>query len=62
MSRCLDNPSTSSIGDVKRFVVKNAAKLAVYEEIIMRAKNHQQRTKMRAEHDFGLKSIPMYLF
>jgi hypothetical protein len=47
------------MGDVKRFVVKNAARFAVYDEIIIRAKNHQQRTSKRVEQDLGLKSIPM---
>ena len=46
------------MGDVSRLVVRKAARLAVYDEIMMSAKNHQAPVRMRALIDFGLKSIP----
>ena len=38
---CLDKSSAFSIGVIILSTVKNAAKLAVYDEIIIRVKNHQ---------------------
>jgi hypothetical protein len=58
ISLCFERPSTSSMGDFKRLVVRKAAKLAVYEEIMIRAKNHHTPVRMRALHDLGFKSIP----
>ncbi len=54
----MDKPSTSSIGDVNLLVVRKAAKFAVYDVIIINAKNHHIPTTSRALTDLGLKSIP----
>jgi len=40
MSVCLDKSSADSMGETIRSTVRNAARLAVYEEIMMRVKNH----------------------
>ena len=60
ISVCFDNASTSSIGVVKRLVVRNAARLAVYEDIIIRAKNHQKPVTIRVLHAIGFMSIPRF--
>lgn len=41
MVDCLAKSSALVMGDSSRSTVKNAAKLAVYEEIMIRVKNHQ---------------------
>ena len=46
---CLAKSSADSIGDSILSTVKKAAKLAVYEEIIIRVKNHQSAAIMRVE-------------
>lgn len=53
-SVCLANASTSSIGDCRRFVVRKAARLAVYEAIIIKEKNHHEPIKTRVEIERGL--------
>ena len=58
ISVCFDNVSTSSIGVVKRLDVRKAARLAVYEDIIIRAKNHQTQVTIRVLHAIGFMSIP----
>ena len=40
MDDCLARSSALVMGDSKRSTVKNAAKLAVYEEIMIKVKNH----------------------
>ena len=47
------------MGDSSRFVVRNAAKLAVYVDVVMRAKNHQVVVISRVAIDLGLKSTPL---
>ena len=42
MVLCFDKSSADSMGDSIRSTVRNAAKLAVYDEIIIRVKNHQK--------------------
>ena len=37
---CLDKSSADSIGDSMRSTVRKAARLAVYEEIMIKVKNH----------------------
>ena len=52
---CLDKSSADSIGDSIRSTVKKAAKLAVYDEIIINVKNHHMPATMRV--DTALKNI-----
>ena len=46
------------MGDTMRSTVRNAARLAVYEEMIIRVKNHQMPPTMRVETAWGLMSEP----
>lgn len=46
---CLAKSSALSIGESIRSTVKNAAKLAVYDEIIMRVKNHHMPATIRVD-------------
>lgn len=46
---CLDKSSADSIGDSIRSTVKKAAKLAVYDEIIINVKNHHMPATMRVD-------------
>ena len=41
--------STDSIGAIMRSTVRKAARLAVYEEMMMSVKNHQMPPTMRVE-------------
>ena len=59
ISLCFARDSTSSIGEVILFVVRKAARFAVYELIIIKAKNHQTPVSILALGDFGLRSIPV---
>ena len=58
ISLCLERSSAFSIGDVILSTVRKAARLAVYEEIIMRVKNHQIALTRRVELDLGATSEP----
>ena len=60
ISVCLARSSADSIGDCIRSTVKNAAKLAVYDEIMMRVKNHQTLPTTRPEIDLYKEEV-MYL-
>ena len=51
---CLAKSSADSIGDSIRSTVKKAAKLAVYEEIIIKVKNHHIPATIRV--DMALKT------
>lgn len=46
---CLAKSSALSMGESMRSTVKKAAKLAVYEEIMISVKNHQMPATMRVE-------------
>lgn len=46
---CLARSSALSMGESMRSTVRKAAKLAVYEEIIIRVKNHHIPATMRVE-------------
>jgi hypothetical protein len=46
---CLAKSSTEEIGDSTRSIVRKAAKLAVYDEIIIIVKNHQMPATIRVE-------------
>ena len=46
---CLAKSSTEEIGDSTRSMVRKAAKLAVYDEIIIIVKNHQMPATIRVE-------------
>lgn len=52
-SVCLANASISSMGDLRRFVVRKAARLAVYEAIIINEKNHHDPIRTRVDTDRG---------
>lgn len=58
MSVCLDRSSALSIGDCILPAVRKAAKFAVYEEIIIKVKNHQTPATMRVETVLGASSQP----
>ena len=51
ISVCLARSSADSIGDCMRSAVKNAARLAVYDDIRMRVKNHQTLPTIRPDID-----------
>jgi len=51
MSVCLARSSADSIGDCIRSAVKNAARLAVYEEMRISVKNHQTLPTIRPDID-----------
>ena len=46
------------MGDTMRSTVRNAARLAVYEEMMMRVKNHQMPPTIRVDTAWGLMSEP----
>lgn len=46
---CLAKSSTEEMGDSTRSMVRKAAKLAVYEEMMIIVKNHQMPATMRVE-------------
>ena len=49
MVLCFDKSSADSMGDSIRSTVRNAAKLAVYDEIIISVKNHHIPATMRVD-------------
>jgi hypothetical protein len=51
ISVCLAKSSADSIGDCIRSTVKKAAKLAVYDDIIINVKNHQTLPTIRPDID-----------
>ena len=55
---CLAKSSALSIGDSIFVMVKNAAKLAVYEDIMIRVKNHHRQATIRVEIACGAISQP----
>jgi len=46
---CLAKSSADSMGESMRSTVRKAARLAVYEEIMMRVKNHHMPATIRVE-------------
>lgn len=50
---CFARSSALSMGESMRSTVRNAAKLAVYEEIMMRVKNHHIPATIRVETALG---------
>ena len=58
MSVCLDRSSADSIGATIRSIVRKAARFAVYDEMMMRVKNHQVPPTTRVETARGLMSEP----
>ncbi len=46
---CLAKSSADSIGDAIRSTVRNAARLAVYDEIMIRVKNHHMPATIRVD-------------
>ena len=55
---CLDKSSAFSIGVIILSTVKNAAKLAVYDEMIIRVKNHQIPPTILVEAALGFNPDP----
>ena len=53
ISRCLTRSSAPSIGVSMRSMVRNAARLAVYDEMMMRVKNHQALPTIRPDNDLS---------
>jgi len=51
ISVCLARSSADSIGDCIRSTVRNAAKLAVYDEMMIRVKNHHTLPTIRPDID-----------
>ena len=58
MSFCLARSSAFSIGVIIRSTVRKAAKFAVYDEMMIRVKNHQMPPTIRVEAAFGLRPEP----
>ena len=50
--------STDSIGVIMRSTVRKAAKLAVYDEMSIRVKNHQIAPMIRVDVALGFRSHP----
>jgi len=57
ISVCLDRSSAESIGVSIRSMVRNAARLAVYDEMIMSVKNHHALPMIRPANDLHQSSI-----
>lgn len=55
---CLARSSAESMGDSMRSTVRKAARLAVYEEMMMSVKNHQMPPMMRVDRALGISSDP----
>lgn len=55
---CLAKSSAESIGDSIRSTVRKAAKLAVYEEMMISVKNHQMPPTILVESALGMSSEP----
>ena len=55
---CLARSSAESMGDSILSTVRKAARLAVYEEMMMRVKNHQMPPTIRVERALGMSSDP----
>lgn len=58
---CLAKSSALSIGESIRSTVKNAARLAVYEEIIISVKNHHMPATILVDTALKYQSITFYL-
>lgn len=56
ISVCLARSSALSIGETILSTVRKAARLAVYEEIIIRVKNHQTPPTIRPERDLNTRT------
>lgn len=57
ISVCLARSSALSMGETIRSTVKKAARLAVYDEIMMSVKNHHTPPTMRPERDLNMNKI-----
>lgn len=55
---CLDKSSNDSTGVSNRETVKKAAKLAVYDAIIIKPNNHQVAATKRPDKFFGASPPP----
>lgn len=55
---CLAKSSAESIGDSMRSTVRKAARLAVYEEMMISVKNHQMPPTILVERALGMSSEP----
>lgn len=55
---CLAKSSAESMGDSMRSTVRKAARLAVYEEMMISVKNHQMPPTILVERALGISSEP----
>ena len=62
ISVCLLKSSAFSMGVCIRCTVKNAAKLAVYDEISMRVKKAHTQLMRRTDGALGFMSVPVLVF
>jgi len=58
MSVCLDRSSADSMGETILSIVRKAARLAVYDEMMISVKNHQVPPTTRVDTARGLMSDP----
>ena len=58
ISVCFDRSSAFSMGDVILSTVRKAARFAVYDEIMMRVKNHHVPLMSRVDNALGATSEP----
>ena len=58
MRVCFERSSAFSMGDVILSTVRKAARLAVYDEMMMRVKNHHRPLTIRVEIALGITSQP----
>ena len=55
---CCERSSADSMGDTMRSTVRNAARFAVYDEMMMSVKNHHMPPTIRVDTARGLMSEP----
>lgn len=60
ISVCFARSSALSMGETIRSTVKKAARLAVYDEIMISVKNHQTPPTMRPERDLNRNKICVF--
>lgn len=56
---CLARSSAESMGESMRSTVRNAARFAVYDEMMMSVKNHQMPPTILVDKAFGISSEPV---
>lgn len=56
---CLARSSAESMGESMRSTVRNAARFAVYDEMMMSVKNHQMPPTILVDKALGISSEPV---